>query len=276
MVILFSNVIIPSINIITLLITGLLCIAGLPLLFVLLRRRYQLKLVPFLVGAAGWMILVLFAESQVRNWIIDPDSPFYNRMVANPALYMLVIGFGSAVIIEGGKFLIFYFMKRWYASHSAAIAFSFGFCSVDSLFLVGIRYVIYSWLTYRQNSNLLAGAAGLDYPELFNRLAGQTPAEIVMAGIERYLYCAIIIGLTFLVWYSAVKPFRMYLLYAAGLLHALFYAPYAMTEVHVLKIATPYYIVVTVLAVLSLFIAYLVYRAAMRNKENEPDPFTLL
>lgn len=274
--ILFGTVTIPNKNIAALLITGLFCSIGFPLLFTLLRRRFRLKVIPFLAGAAGCMVLVLLMESPLRRWVIDPDSPLYNRMVANPALYMLVIGFGSALIIEGGKYLIFYFMKRWYSSHNTVISFGLGFCAVDSLYLVGIRYIIYSWLAHRQNVSILSGASGLDYPELFKRLASLAPSEILLAGLERYLYCAIIIGLTFLVWYSAVKPFRMYLLYASVLLHAIFYAPYALTEVHVLKVASPYYVVVSVLSVLSLLIAYLVYRTAMRHRENDSDPFTLL
>jgi uncharacterized membrane protein YhfC len=272
----FLSTIISNKNIISLLTAGLMCSIGLPLLFVLLRRRFHLNVIPFLIGATGYMILVLLAETQLRTWIIDPDSPLYDIMVANPALYMLAIGFGSALLIEGGKFLIFYFMKRWYSSHYTAIAFSLGFCAVNTLFLVGIRYIIYSWLAHSQNMNIMSGAASLDYPELFRTLASQTPIDIFLVGIERYLYCAITIGLTFLVWYSATKPFKMYLLYAAVLLHAIFYAPYALTEVHVLEISTPYYIIVTVIAVLSLFIAYLVYRAAMRSRNNEADPFALL
>ena len=107
----FAAVTIPNINIATYFATGLICSLGFPLLFLLLKNKTQVRFVPFIIGAATYMVLVLFAESQLRTWVIDPDSKLYDMMVANPSLYMLVIGFGTGIIVEGGKYLVFYFIK---------------------------------------------------------------------------------------------------------------------------------------------------------------------
>lgn len=263
---------IPNIKIAIYLATGLICSLGFPLIFALSRSKLQLKFVPFIVGAAAYMALVLVAETQLRTWIIDPDSKLYDIMVANPSLYMLVIGFGSGIIIEGGKYLVFYAIKRWFSPHQTAMGFHVGFSSVHMLFFVGIRYIIFGWLAVKQNRTIMSGAQGLDYPELLRTLASRPPLEIILFGAEGLLYCIMTFGLTYLVWYSATRPFKLYYLYTAVLLHAIFFAPYALTEVRVLKSQPIYYSIMAGLAVISLIIAYSVYKAAMRYRESNSEP----
>lgn len=272
MMILFASVTIPSTNILLYFATGLICSLGFPLIFVLLRMRLQLKFVPLITGSATYMVLVLFAESQLRTWVIDSDSILYNLMVANPSLYMLVIGFGTGIIVEGGKYLIFYSIKRWFSSHKTALAFHLGFSSVHMLFFVGIQYIVYGWLSLKQNRNIMSGVQGLDYPELLRTLANRPPLDIPLIGIEGLLYCALTLGLTYLVWYSATRPFKLYYLYTAVLLHAIFFAPYALTEVNVLKSSPLFYTAMTIIATISLVIAFFVYRADVRNRDNELEP----
>ncbi|MGI6039591.1 MAG: YhfC family intramembrane metalloprotease [Clostridiales bacterium] len=268
----FAAVTIPNINIATYFATGLICSLGFPLLFLLLKNKTQVRFVPFIIGAATYMVLVLFAESQLRTWVIDPDSKLYDMMVANPSLYMLVIGFGTGIIVEGGKYLVFYFIKKWYSSHKTAMAFHLGFGSVHMMFFVGIQYIVYSWLSLKQNMNIRSGAQGLDYPELLRSLANRSPIEIPVVAIEGLLYLALTFGLTYLVWYSATRPFKLYYLYTAVLLHAIFFAPYALIEVAVLKTSALFYSIMAVVAATSLVIAFFVYRASVRNQDHEQEP----
>jgi uncharacterized membrane protein YhfC len=271
----YAAVTIPDLNITTLMGVGLLCVFGPLILYLIFRKKLSLKFIPFLVGAACYMVFVLLIENQLSSLITGPGSSVYNAMISNPAMYMLYAGFSAGFIEEGGRYLVFYILKKWYSEYGTSVSVSLGYCSIESIFLVGVRFVVYSWLAIDHNSRILAGTSGINFPELYLTLSAATPLEYLAAGLERLLFTGIHIGLASLVWYSVTKPGTTYLFYSSVLLHAMFIAPAALKEVHVLNSTPLYYTCIAGIAVLSLSIAYFVYRADIRGRSKNSDPFSI-
>lgn len=275
MLLTYGAVTIPEPNIIALLTSGLLCVLGSLILFLLLRRRLSLKFIPFICGAILYMVFVLLIENPFVYLISGIESPFYDAMIANPALYMLFIGFSTGFIEEGGRYLAFHVLKKWYPDFQVSVSSALGFSSIDSIYLVGVRYIIYALLAINHNFSTQASGASMGLQSLFLTLSQASPSEYLLSGLERILYGGIHIGLSSLVWYSIAKPGCTYLFYTSVLLHAIFIAPAALREVHVLNSMSLYLIVLSVFSLICLFIAFFVRRADIRSRSKLSDPFSL-
>lgn len=268
-------VIIRQSNIISLMASGLLCVFGPFTVFLLLRRKMSLKFIPFACGAILYMVFVLLIEHFYFDLLSGPDSPFKDALIANPALYMLFAGFSAGIIEEGGRYLSFHIMKKWYSDFPVSISSSLGFSSFDGIYHVGVRFIIYAILAIQHNFRVHAGNPGLEYLSIFRTLSQASFSEYLLAGLERILYGGIHIGLSTLVWYSVVKPGCTYLLYGSILLHAIFTAPAALREIHVLQSPSIYFSVLASFSLVSLFIGFLVHRADVRGRREPSDPFSL-
>lgn len=273
----FGSVVIPNANIFTLLAVGVFCIFGLFLLFLLLKRKLSLEFIPFAVGAASYMVFFLLAEQQLLDLVLGEGSALRNPMIANPALYMLFVGFTSAFFVEGGRYLLFFFLKKWYPLFSAPISVALGYAALESILLIGVKYIVYAWLAIVNNTQVLSGAAiqitDRNLADLFLTLSSAVPSSFLFAGLERMLYTMMHIGLTSLIWYSITKPGCTYLFPASILLHAVFVSPLALQDIKVLNSQPLYFICLLIVAVLSYAIAYSVKRADIRGKSQESDPF---
>jgi len=275
MLLAYGAVIVPEPNIVALLTSGLLCVSGPFILFLLLRRKLSLKFIPFICGAILYMVFVLLIENPFLYLISGIDSPFYDAMIANPALYMLFAGFSAGFIEEGGRYLTFHVLKKWYPDYQVSVSTALGFFSIDSIYLVGVRFIIYALLAINHNFRVQAGGTSLGLQSILLTLSQASPSEYLLSGLERILYGGIHIGLSSLVWYSIAKPGRTYLLYGSVILHAIFMAPAALREVHVLNSMSLYLIVLSMFSLICLVIAFLVRRADIRSRSKLSDPFSL-
>lgn len=271
----YGAILVPKPNIIALMVSGALCVFGPLTVFLVLRKPLSLKFIPFVSGAALHMVFVLLLKNQFLYLLCGDESPFYDALVANPALYMLVVGFSTGLIEEGGRFILFNILKRWYDDFPVSVSSTLGFSSIDSVYYVGVRFIVYSVIAIGHNSLVLAGSPDPDYRTLVFTLSRSVPSEYLLAGLERFLYAGIHIGLATLVWYAVTKPGRTYLFYGSILLHAIFSAPSALREIHVLNSMSLYTVVMAAFALIIIVIALLVYRADMKSRTKESDPFSL-
>lgn len=96
------------------------------------------KVIPFLSGAACFLIFAILLESPARSFIAS------NAFIrSNGLLYALCGALAAGLFEETGRALFFHYILKNYNDRKDAVSFGIGHGGVECLLLVGINFIAY-------------------------------------------------------------------------------------------------------------------------------------
>lgn len=209
----------------------LLCLALTFGLFLFLRKRLSLKVVPMLAGAAAFILFVFVLEWLLHSLVLKraPDGSI--ELARTPWLYVLYGTLAAGLFEETARFIAFKLLRRKYDGFSTAISYGIGHGGIEVLLITALATVNNLVIAMMINAGM-ADALG-DAPQVASAIAqitGVSPWMFTLAGIERIPAVAIQISLSVLVWHGVNTKGRLWLYPAAIVLHALADVPATMYQ----------------------------------------------
>ncbi len=258
---------------ICILISAILTI-GLPvalLLYVL--KKYKASAVPFLVGAAAFILFVLVLEGLVHRIVLQPDASGQIALRSKPFLYMLYGGLMAGLFEETARFFAFSLLKKKYTGIGNALSYGIGHGGIESILLVGlvmINNLVYAVMlntgTMETLKSTMPAATAAQLDAAAQALTTTAPGMFLVGGLERIFAITVHIGLSVLVYYAVVRRDKWWLYPAAIVLHAVVDFPAALMQAGVLQS----FVLVEILTALSaILIALLAVVTHRKLKERD-------
>jgi uncharacterized membrane protein YhfC len=210
---------------------------GLPVgLFLVWRKRFNLKLVPVLVGAGMFFVFVLVLEQLLHMVVLQPaaDGSIALRQNA-PLLYVLYGILAAGLFEETARLIAFTLLKRKYKGVGTGLSYGIGHGGFEAIVLVGLSMISNIVLSMVINSGSAATLG--DLPEVktaIDALVGTDSYLFLIAGIERIAAIAAQISLSILVW-LAVSTRKFWLYPIAIGLHAIIDLPAVLAQIGVIN-----------------------------------------
>lgn len=187
-----------------LLFDALLCF-GIPIIgILLLRRRADRVLKPFLLGMAAFVISQMLLRIPLLQLVL-PNFKWFLSLQVQTYAYGLFLGLSAGVFEESARLIFLKYFLKGRTSLTDGLAFGFGHGGIEAMLLVGINSI----------------AALILYPMGNLNLAGSGYLTLLLGGIERIFAISFHIGATLVVLYGirVHKAFRYVIL--SILLHGL-------------------------------------------------------
>ena len=205
-------------------------------IFLFLRKRIDLKVVPALVGAAAFIVFAMVLEQLLHMLVLKraPDGSL--TLMKTPALYVLYGAFAAGIFEETGRFLGFLLLKRKYKGFNTAISYGIGHGGIEALLVLGLTMVSTIVISVMVNTGM-ANVLG-DTPQItaaVEQITGAAPWMFALGGLERVFAIAIHISLSVIVWHSVNTKGKVWMYPLAIVLHAAVDVVAAMGQVGVIK-----------------------------------------
>jgi len=199
-----NGVIIILLQELCLIINVLICF-GIPIGgFLLIRKKGQHLLKPFLVGMSAFFISQILIRLPILQFIL-PHFLWFERFQYAKIPYFLFLGFTAGIFEETARLIFFkLFLKDHYQLYDG-LAFGLGHGGIEAMLLVGLNAIAYLIL------NPL-GKAGLETTDSLSILAG---------GIERIFAITYHVGATLLILYGIRQGKSILFTLFAILLHGI-------------------------------------------------------
>ena len=232
---------------------------GVPIaLFLFFRKKYGARVMPMLIGIAGFFIFALVLESLVHSFILGN----YIIRDESPALYIVYGIFMAGIFEETARFISFNILKKRYNGFGTALSYGIGHGGIESVLLAGasmIMAIITSILFNAGSIEVLTkNMDGDALAAINNQLIVLITSEsylFLIGGMERLFAIGIQLGLTVIVFYAVYGTKKIWLYPLAILLHAAIDIPAAAFQAGVLTSIVLVEAVVFVSAVLMLLFA---------------------
>lgn len=241
---------------------------GLPIgLFLFLRKRMNLKVVPMLVGAVAFVVFALILESLLHQLVLRPDADGTIALLNNPLLYMLYGCFAAGIFEESARFISFRLLKKKYSGVRTGFSYGIGHGGIEAILLAGLAMLSNIVLSIMMNTG--ATAALGNSPEILAGIATLQETDsylFLVSGIERISAVVIQISLSLLVWFSVNRKGKGWLFPAAIVLHAVIDAPAALMQAGAISSIA---LVELLVAVAAVVLAVLAYFACKRFKNDD-------
>jgi uncharacterized membrane protein YhfC len=241
---------------------SLLISIGLPIgLFLFWRKKYSLKLIPALVGAAMFIIFALVLEQMLHAVILKPSADGSIALVQDaPLLFVLYAILAAGLFEETARLVAFSFLKRRYEGVGTGLSYGIGHGGIEAILLVGLT--MFSNIVLSLTINAGSAAALGDLPQVkaaVDSLINMDSSIFLIGGLERASAIAGQIALSVLVW-LAVSNRKLWLYPVAVLAHALLDLPVALLQVGVLKSTLLVEVILLALAAIIVIATIRVYR----------------
>lgn len=186
---------------------------GVPIgLFLFWRKRFDMKVVPMLVGLAAFVIFAMLLEQMLHMVVLKPDAAGNIALKSNPFLYMLYGCFAAGIFEESARFISFKLLKKKYHGIGTGLSYGIGHGGIEAGLLLGIAMINNIVLAFMINSGTieavqsgLQGAAATRLGTQITALTTTQPYMFLVGGAERIFAIAIQISLSVLVWYAVNK-----------------------------------------------------------------------
>jgi len=223
---------VPVLSIVFMAVSAILAI-GVPVcLFVVFRKKFDLKVVPMLAGIAGFVIFALVLEALVHRIVIG-------RFIQTNDLPLYII-YGACMaglFEESARFIAFKILKRKYEGIGTALSYGIGHGGIEAIMLAGlamISSIATSIIINTGNIESITGslkgdalaAANIQLQALFTT----APYLFLVGGFERLFAIAVHISLSVVVFYSVYGKNKLWLYPLAILLHAIVDIPAMMFQ----------------------------------------------
>jgi uncharacterized membrane protein YhfC len=252
---------VPVLSIVFMAVSAILAI-GIPVcLFIVFRKKFNLKVVPLLVGIAGFVVFALVLESLVHRIVIGRFlSP------STPALYVIYGVFMAGIFEETARFIAFKILKRKkYEGIGTALSYGIGHGGIEAILLAGlsmISSIATSIIINTGNIETITGKLQGDVLAAANSqltaLITTAPYVFLVSGIERVMAMAVQLSLSAIVFYAVFGKKKTWLYLLAIVLHAIVDIPAVLFQIGVIKSIFAVEGIICLLAVcLVLFARYL-------------------
>jgi uncharacterized membrane protein YhfC len=233
---------------------------GVPVLaFLVFRKKFNAKVVPMLIGIAGFVIFALVLENSIHRIVL---GKFQLKEI--PAAYIIYGIFMAGIFEETARLIGFSILRKKYGGIGTALSYGIGHGGIESVMLAGVSMILALAAGILINSGNIEIITGKLQGEVLEAISGQldkladtAPYMFLIGSLERIFAITIQISLTIMV-YHAVYSGKMRLFPLAILLHAIIDIPAAAMQAGLLKNVFMVEGLVGVCAVLSaLFAKYL-------------------
>lgn len=202
---------------------GISMIMGLvfPLIgLILMRRRYNSSIKPFIIGCAVMFVFVFLLESTVHRIVLS-NSEMAEWLGKRPLFFALYGGLMAGVFEEIGRFIAFKtFLRKMHDRNENALMYGIGHGGFESIMLLTIGMLSNLAVSFTINST-----GGETLPAALWETANlliSSPSWIFLVGIvERAFAIVIQISLSVIVWFAAKNLKKLWLLPLAIILHTI-------------------------------------------------------
>jgi len=263
---------IPGLSIVFMAVSAIMAI-GIPIcLFFVFRKRLNLKVVPMLVGIAGFVVFALVLESLVHRIVIG-------RFVSprTPALYIIYAVCMAGIFEESARFIAFKILKRKYEGIGTALSYGIGHGGIEAILLAGltmISYIVTCIIVNTGNIGIitgnLQGEALASMNNQIQALAATAPYMFLVTGFERLFAIVVHISLSVAVFYSVYGKNKLWLYPLAILFHAIVDIPAMLYQTGVMNLLLTEGIVCLFAVCLAFFAKYL-HRKLSATPVADPD-----
>lgn len=196
-------------------------------LFLILKKKYDCKKLPFFVGCATFFIAAIVLEGLVHTIILGGGRA--EILMAKPVLYGLYGGFMAGLFEETGRFIAYTIIlkkgREKYSDNKTALAYGAGHGGFEAFYILVVSMItnlVFGIMINTGNTEVLFN--GLDATKaaatqnVLNQLVTTTPLTYLVSVIERFGAVAFHMAASVMVWF-AVKNKKFWLYPVAILLH---------------------------------------------------------
>jgi len=220
---------VPTASILGMAVSAVIAI-GVPIgLFLVLRKRLDLKVPPMLVGAAVFIVFALVLESLMHRIVLHPGADGTIALAQNnPALYVLYGIFAAGVFEETGRLVGFTLLKKRFHGVRTGVSYGIGHGGIESVLLAGLSLLSAIVISIMIN-------AGIKLPTSLDAtvttMTTQPSGLFFVGGVERIFAIGTQISLSIIVWIAVTHKGKFWLFPVAIALHALADLGAALTQV---------------------------------------------
>ena len=241
---------------------------GLPVvLFLVWRKKYDLKPIPLIIGATAFVVSVLVLQRIMHIFVFRPNADGEIFILSKPALYVLYAIFAAGVFEETARYISLSLIRNKYGGLGTGLSYGIGHGGAEAVLLVGmlmINNLIFSLLVNTGNAGLLGSDPGT--VSAISELESTKPIMFIVSGIERIIAVSVHISLSMLVWCAVKVKGKLWLYPAAIVLHAIVNIAPAMSQIGLIE---NIWLIEGILAVLAAIIAAAAYFACKVIKRED-------
>lgn len=200
----------------------------LALLIVWKRKKKGIRMAPFFVGAAAFIVFALLLEQMCHHFFLVKPSTVSEFVNGHTWAFVLYGALAAGVFEETGRLLAFKIVLKKYQGKENAVTYGIGHGGVESILIVGVSMISSIMLLSAINA-----AGGVDnyvalmpaesrdvLREGLQALLAAPPYVYLLAGVERISTIIFHIALSVLVFFAANRPGRWGLYPLAIFIHA--------------------------------------------------------
>ncbi|MEZ4509371.1 MAG: YhfC family glutamic-type intramembrane protease, partial [Eubacteriales bacterium] len=205
---------IPSLTIISMAVSGLICIAIPVALYIILRKKGANHL-PFWIGC---IIFVLFVYVFERGtYTLLSKTPFWLTVSNNFWLLGIFGGFMAGFFEETGRYIAMKtVLRKKRANDYNGLMYGAGHGGIEAVILLSVPMIINVIFSLQTNAGVISALGTLDNAQA---LANTPFWKMLVGAVERIAAVAIHVSLSVLVWFAAKDNKKFWLYPLAILLH---------------------------------------------------------
>lgn len=227
------------------------------------RKRTELGIKPFVVGAACFLLFAMSLEQVLHTFVLGGDTPLSRTIKGTPALFVLYGSLAAGIFEETGRLFGFKALLRGERRKEVSVAYGIGHGGIEVILVLGVSYLMLTLVKF----GVSLGDAETN-ALLADSLSKTSTGTMVWAILERVSGMMLHIGLSIMVFYAASRPGKMIFYLIAILLHALADVPAALFQAEILKSIPAIELIVFCCSVCILSIGVFIYRKMDKGAES--------
>jgi uncharacterized membrane protein YhfC len=242
---------------------------GLPIvLFIIFYKKYTAKIIPMIMGIAGFILFVLILERAIHSIVF---AKFTLR--EKPLIYIIYGIFMAGIFEETARFISFKILKKKYNGIGTGLAYGIGHGGIEAILLAGlsmINAIIFAIILNTGNIETITGKLQGEALEQINTqittIITTSPYLFLLSGVERVFAICIQLSLSVIVFYSVYGKNKLWLYPFSIILHAIIDIPAAAMQVGVIKNMFLVELLVFIGAIISILIAKFTHEKLKQNR----------
>ena len=237
------------------------------LLIVWKKRNKGVRLAPFFMGAAIFIVFALLLELICLQIVLRSESPLSAFINGHTWAFVLYGALAAGVFEETGRLVAFRIIMKKSKGKENAVTYGIGHGGVESIFVVGVSMISSMMLVSVvhamggvENYAALVPAESQDIiKESLNTLLASPPYVFLLAGVERISTVIFHIALSVLVFFAANRPGKWHLFPLAVLIHAFLDVFAVMYQRGVIKSLIFMELLIAAITAATVYFAYRIY-----------------
>jgi uncharacterized membrane protein YhfC len=236
-------------------------------LSIILLKKYNAKIIPMIMGIAGFVLFVLILERSIHSIIFGKFA-----LREKPLIYIIYGIFMAGFFEETARFISFKILTKKYNGIVIGLAYGIGHGGIESILLAGlpmINAIVFSIILNSGNIETITGNLQGEALEQINTqmttLLTTSPYLFLISGIERFFAICIQLSLSVIVFYSVYGKNKLWFYPFAIILHAIVDIPAAAMQVGIIKNAYLVELLVFIGAIILIIIAKQIHEKAKQD-----------